>query len=62
MTGRPEPARRYRDDERRLDGRACVVCGREGGPMIPVGHGPRGQLFAHRGCVENVEREGDEPA
>jgi hypothetical protein len=36
-----------------LDGLACVVCGSFDRPMVPVGNGPRGQLFA---CVEH-ERE-----
>lgn len=36
-----------------LDGLACVVCGSFDRPMVPVGVGPRGQLFA---CVED-ERE-----
>jgi hypothetical protein len=30
-----------------LDGTACIWCGRRGGHMMPVGHGPRGQVFEH---------------
>ena len=56
MSRQPEPARRYLDDDSRLDGRACVVCGSEHGPMVPVEHGPRGQVFAHEACVDS---EGD---
>ncbi len=58
MTAGPTPPR---DADRRLDGLACAICGLETGPMVPVGDGPRGQLFAHPECAENAEdtaREG----
>ncbi|MEV4180151.1 hypothetical protein AB0J28_01730, partial [Streptosporangium canum] len=29
-----------------LDGIACVRCGATNPPMVPTGHGPRGQMFA----------------
>lgn len=32
------------DDQ--LDGVACIVCGNDSAPQIPVGIGPRGQIFA----------------
>lgn len=31
--------------DRQLDGFACVVCGDESAPQVPVRFGPRGQLF-----------------
>lgn len=33
--------------DRQLNGLACYWCGREGTAMVPLGWGPRGQLF---GC------------
>lgn len=36
------------DIEDALDGTACLFCGSHRGPMMPVGIGPRGQVFAHR--------------
>jgi len=29
---------------------ACVVCGREDGPMIPTGWSALGQIFRHPDC------------
>lgn len=37
-----------------LDGFACLVCGQERRAMIPVGFGPRGQVFAHATCWERA--------
>jgi hypothetical protein len=34
------------------DGRACIVCGGEDGPMIPVATVDGCQVFAHPGCLE----------
>jgi hypothetical protein len=33
-----------------LDGLACSACGRRGGPLVPIGHGPQGQLFVCEGA------------
>ncbi len=38
--------------EAQRDGRACVGCGGEGGPMRPAGELDGGQVFAHAACVE----------
>lgn len=43
------------DDPRRAeieDGIRCVVCGEARGVLVPVGHGPRGQLFACPDCAD----------
>jgi hypothetical protein len=42
------PTREFTDAQ--LDGRACLHCGGVNGPMIPLGYGPHGQVFAHQGC------------
>lgn len=36
------------DDQR--DGRACVTCGRDDRPMVPVGHLNGVQIFACTAC------------
>jgi hypothetical protein len=55
MTGRQALTKHMpREADRRLDGLACAVCGREHGPMVPAGYGPVGQLFVHPECVEEL--------
>ena len=36
------------EDQR--DGRACMICGKDGGSMEPVGILGDSQIFAHPGC------------
>jgi hypothetical protein len=44
-----------------LDGTACIWCDRHDGHMMPVGHGPRGQVFEHTpDCPERTDEEYDE--
>lgn len=40
-----------------LNGTACIQCGSETAPMIPVMHGPQGQLFQ---CETHQNKQGDE--
>lgn len=40
--------------DRRFDGFACILCGTMGGAMVPVGIGPRGQVFA---CDGGCQRD-----
>lgn len=42
-------------DDLQLNGFACVSCGVEASVLVPVGHGPCGQLFA---CEEHFDTEG----
>lgn len=43
-----------------VDGRACIHCAGAAGPMVPVGVGAAGQVFAHVDCtaVAQWEHEG----
>jgi hypothetical protein len=52
-------------DEAQLDGRACVACGRQDGPMVPLGpwfahcfaQDAGRQYFAHEKCARLLAPE-----